>query len=110
MGTRWGRVAEQSGRQSLWLLWVEWEGLAGEDRVGLELRQFSPVAMVAEPRRQLGEGGCLPRKRAEQKRGWEETRVGGEDQHCQAAGRALRWVMDGVPGLCRDGVRTSGGR
>ena len=55
VGTSWGRVAEQSGRQSLWLLWVEWEGLAGVDRVGLELRQFTPVATVAGPWRQLGE-------------------------------------------------------
>lgn len=78
MGTRWGRVAEQSGRQSLWLLWVEWEGLAGEDRVGLELRQFSPVAMVAEPRRQLGEGGCLPRKREQNRRGAGRRRGWGE--------------------------------
>lgn len=78
MGTRWVRVAEQSGRQSLWLLWVEWEGLAGEDRVGLELRQFSPVAMVSEPRRQLrGRGRVLAQEeRAERKRGWEETRMG----------------------------------
>ena len=67
--TSWGRVAGQSGRQSLWLLWVEWEGLAGADRVGLELRQFTPVAMVAEPWRLLGEAGCLPRKREQNGRG-----------------------------------------
>ena len=107
----WGRVAEQSGRQSLWLLWVEWEGLAGEDRVGLELRQFSPIAMVAEPWRQLGGGGrCLPRKREQNGRGAGRRHGWEEDQHCQAAGRVLRWVMDGVPGLCCAGVRASGGR
>lgn len=102
MGTSWGRVAEQSGRQSLWLLWVEWEGLAGVDRVGLELRQFTLVATVAGPWRQLGEwrgrGGRVlaQEETAEWKRGWEETWVWGEGQHCQAAGRVLRWVMDGV--------------
>ena len=66
----WGRVAEQSGRQSLWLLWVEWEGLAGEDRVGLELRQFSPIAMVAEPWRQLGGGaGACPGRESRMEEG-----------------------------------------
>ena len=47
--TSWGRVAGQSGRQSLWLLWVEWEGLAGADRVGLEAVVYSQSIKGCHP-------------------------------------------------------------